>query len=105
VAIAQDVFEEVLRAHATGVRDSTELVDPAIAGCPDADPPASSYTPSAVPGCLAPHVWLSPGRSTIDLFDREPILVTGPAAAPPARSPHRPGLCAGRSSRTRSRTA
>jgi hypothetical protein len=26
--------------------------------------------PSTVPGCRAPHVWLAPGRSTLDLFGR-----------------------------------
>jgi 2-polyprenyl-6-methoxyphenol hydroxylase-like FAD-dependent oxidoreductase len=26
------------------------------------------YVPSTCPGCRAPHVWLAPGRSTLDLF-------------------------------------
>lgn len=51
-------------------------------GSPDADPPGPSYRPSAAPGCRAPHVWLAPNRSTIDLFDRDPILLTGPAVPP-----------------------
>lgn len=35
------------------------------------EPPAQSvslYTPSAYPGCLAPHQWLKDGRSLYDLF-------------------------------------
>ena len=51
-------------------------------GSADADPPGSSYRPSAAPGCRASHVWLAPNRSTIDLFDRDPILLTGPAVPP-----------------------
>jgi 2-polyprenyl-6-methoxyphenol hydroxylase-like FAD-dependent oxidoreductase len=37
------------------------------------DPPAddpSDYVQTAFPGSRAPHAWLSPGRSTIDLFGR-----------------------------------
>ncbi len=34
-----------------------------------ADDP-SRYEPSSWPGCRAPHVWLEPGRSTLDLFGR-----------------------------------
>jgi 2-polyprenyl-6-methoxyphenol hydroxylase-like FAD-dependent oxidoreductase len=51
-------------------------------GSPDADPPGADYRPSATPGCRAPHLWLEaePGRrSTIDLFDRDHILLTAPA--------------------------
>jgi 2-polyprenyl-6-methoxyphenol hydroxylase-like FAD-dependent oxidoreductase len=29
-----------------------------------------AYEPSTFPGCRAPHAWLSPGRSTLDLFGR-----------------------------------
>ena len=31
-------------------------------------PPSRDYTPSAAPGCLAPHAWLPDGRSLYDLF-------------------------------------
>jgi 2-polyprenyl-6-methoxyphenol hydroxylase-like FAD-dependent oxidoreductase len=49
-------------------------------GTPDADPPGIDYTPGGAPGCRAPHLWLdAPGarrRSTIDLFDRDFVLLT-----------------------------
>jgi len=48
-------------------------------GGPDADPPGADYIPGAAPGCRAPHLWLDSGRSTIDLFDRDPVLLTAPA--------------------------
>lgn len=44
---------------------------------PDGEPPADDpmvYTPSAHPGCRAPHAWLSPGKSTLDLFGRDFVL-------------------------------
>ena len=40
---------------------------------PDGEPPPDDpmvYTPSAHPGCRAPHVWLARGKSTLDLFGR-----------------------------------
>ena len=40
---------------------------------PDGTPPPdepNKYVPSTVPGCRAPHVWLAPGRSTLDLFGK-----------------------------------
>jgi len=43
---------------------------PIIAG-DDAPPPPesiSTYTPSAKPGSRAPHAWVEPGRSVLDLF-------------------------------------
>jgi hypothetical protein len=41
------------------------------------EPPneASSYTQTARSGARAPHVWLSDGRSTLDLFGRGFVLV------------------------------
>jgi 2-polyprenyl-6-methoxyphenol hydroxylase-like FAD-dependent oxidoreductase len=44
---------------------------------PDGEPPPDDpmvYTPSAHPGCRAPHVWLEPGKSTLDLFGRDFVL-------------------------------
>ena len=44
---------------------------------PDGTPPPDDpmvYTPSAHPGCRAPHVWLEPGKSTLDLFGRDFVL-------------------------------
>jgi hypothetical protein len=34
-----------------------------------------NYRPSSRPGCRAPHVWLSSGRSTLDLFGRGFVLL------------------------------
>jgi hypothetical protein len=48
-------------------------------GSPDADPVGANYTPTATPGCRAPHLWIDTpnGRvSTIDLFDRDFVLLT-----------------------------
>jgi hypothetical protein len=39
-----------------------------------------SYVPSARAGCLAPHAWLSDGRSLYDLFGQGFTLIVGPAA-------------------------
>ncbi|HEY0184669.1 MAG TPA: FAD-dependent monooxygenase [Rhodopila sp.] len=48
------------------------------------DNPVTQYMPSARPGCRAPHVWLERGGeriSTIDLFGRRFVLLTGPGGA------------------------
>lgn len=46
---------------------------------PDGDIPAwqdfRKYEPGTVPGSRAPHVWLSDGRSTLDLFGRGFVLM------------------------------
>lgn len=52
---------------------------------PAVDDPVLQYVPSATPGCRAPHVPLSQdGRplSTLDLFGREFVLLTGPLGMP-----------------------
>lgn len=49
-------------------------------GSPDADPPGADYVPTATPGCRAPHHRLPGGHSTIDLFDREFVLLLASAA-------------------------
>jgi 2-polyprenyl-6-methoxyphenol hydroxylase-like FAD-dependent oxidoreductase len=43
----------------------------------EAPPPDNpeSFTPSAHPGCRAPHVWLRDGRSILDLFGRGFVLL------------------------------
>ena len=52
----------------------------AVAQHVDEPPPGSvaSYHPDAAPGCRAPHVWLSGGRSTLDLFGPWFTLLAGP---------------------------
>jgi 2-polyprenyl-6-methoxyphenol hydroxylase-like FAD-dependent oxidoreductase len=56
-----------------GVHLGYRYVDSPIC-CPDGTnaPPdgPNTYVPSASPGCRAPHVWLAPGKSTLDLFGR-----------------------------------
>src|SRR4029077_8326009 len=43
----------------------------------DSPPPddPENFTPSAHPGCRAPHVWLRDGRSMLDLFGRCFVLL------------------------------
>ena len=43
------------------------VADPAALEPPDDH---MVYQPSTFPGCRAPHAWLAPGRSTLDLFGR-----------------------------------
>jgi len=70
-----DEFTAIMRHEwfTLGVHLGYRYVDSPIC-CPDgtAPPPdePNRYVPSASPGCRAPHVWLSPGRSTLDLFGK-----------------------------------
>ncbi len=54
---------------------------------PDGTPPppneVARYTPTARPGSRAPHAWLAPGQSTLDLFGRGFVLLRL-GAQPPA---------------------
>ena len=55
-----------------------------IDGSPDADPPGTDYEPTAAPGCRAPHLWINTPHgptSTIDLFDRDIVLLTADPGA------------------------
>jgi 2-polyprenyl-6-methoxyphenol hydroxylase-like FAD-dependent oxidoreductase len=56
------------------VADGT--VRPAIA--------AKTFVPVARPGTRAPHAWIADGRSTLDLFGREFVLLRIGGAPPPA---------------------
>lgn len=50
----------------------------------DDKPPKKQFVPDAEPGRRAPHVWITRGGvtlSTLDLFDRDFVLLTGPAGA------------------------
>jgi putative polyketide hydroxylase len=53
-------------------------------GSPRADLPGADYAPTAAPGCRAPHLWVTTTqgrRSTIDLFDRDLVLLTADTGA------------------------
>ena len=67
-------FSQIMRHEwfTLGVHLGYRYADSPIC-CPDGTPPPdvpNKYVPSTVPGCRAPHVWLAPGRSTLDLFGR-----------------------------------
>ncbi len=51
-------------------------------GSPPPDDPVMTYTQTARPGSRAPHVWLSPGKSTLDLFGRGFVLLRFDVEAP-----------------------
>lgn len=49
-------------------------------GTPQPPDDPSEYVPSTWPGSRAPHAWLAPGRSTLDLFGRGFVLLRFGAA-------------------------
>lgn len=57
-----------------GFRYTSPLVVPDAAGRAEADRPRRPG-PSAAPGCRAPHAWVRPGTSTLDLFGRTFVLL------------------------------
>jgi 2-polyprenyl-6-methoxyphenol hydroxylase-like FAD-dependent oxidoreductase len=72
-------FVQMTRAEwdSWGVQFGYRYTDSPIV-IPDGEPPPDdpmTYTPSAHPGCRAPHVWLEPGKSTLDLFGRDFVLL------------------------------
>jgi 2-polyprenyl-6-methoxyphenol hydroxylase-like FAD-dependent oxidoreductase len=50
-----------------------EPESPTAVAAEHADP--MTYRPSTRPGCRAPHAWLADGRSTLDLFGRQFVLL------------------------------
>ncbi|SAK78148.1 monooxygenase FAD-binding protein [Caballeronia catudaia] len=44
-------------------------------GTPEPEDTVSTYVQTSRPGHRAPHVWLAPGRSTLDLFGRDFVLL------------------------------
>ena len=48
----------------------------ATEGAPAAPASTTDYLPSTAPGARAPHVWLAPGRSILDLFGQGFVLLT-----------------------------
>jgi hypothetical protein len=68
-------FAEIMRHEwfTLGVHLGYRYVDSPICWPDDAAPPPDEpnrYIPSVCPGCRAPHLWLAPGRSTLDLFGK-----------------------------------
>jgi 2-polyprenyl-6-methoxyphenol hydroxylase-like FAD-dependent oxidoreductase len=68
-------FSEIMRHEwfTLGVHLGYRYVDSPICWSDGTTPPPDApnrYVPSACPGCRAPHVWLAPGHSTLDLFGR-----------------------------------
>lgn len=53
-------------------------------GTPEPPDEVSTYTQTARPGHRAPHAWLRDGRSTIDLFGRDFVLLRFPGAPDPS---------------------
>jgi hypothetical protein len=49
-------------------------------GTPAPPDETATYTPTARPGHRAPHAWLAPGQSTLDLFGRGFVLMRFGAA-------------------------
>ncbi|MBW4541092.1 MAG: FAD-dependent monooxygenase [Myxacorys chilensis ATA2-1-KO14] len=61
---------------APGVHFGFRYDSPTI--CPDGVPPtnnAHEWTQTSYPGCRAPHAWIEPGKSTLDLFGHGFVLV------------------------------
>jgi hypothetical protein len=75
-----DEFAAIMRHewYTLGVHLGYRYVDSPICWPDGSEPPPDEpnrYVPSACPGCRAPHVWLAPGRSILDLFGRGFALV------------------------------
>ncbi len=62
---------------APGVHFGFRYESPAIV--PDGTPPSDNsnqWTQTSYPGCRAPHAWLEPAKSTLDLFGHEFVLMS-----------------------------
>jgi 2-polyprenyl-6-methoxyphenol hydroxylase-like FAD-dependent oxidoreductase len=65
--------------HTVGVQLGYRYAEsPVIAfdGTPQPPDEPTRYVPSTWPGCRAPHAWIAPGRSTLDLFGRGFVLLS-----------------------------
>ena len=62
-----------LSIHLGYLYDQSPIVCPD--GTPEPNDPPMTYTQTARPGSRAPHVWLKPGVSTLDLFGRGYVLL------------------------------
>jgi 2-polyprenyl-6-methoxyphenol hydroxylase-like FAD-dependent oxidoreductase len=66
--------------HLGYVFEGSPLVVPD--GTPRPEDTVQTYTPTARPGSRAPHIWLEPGKSILDLFGKDYILLRFGADAP-----------------------
>jgi 2-polyprenyl-6-methoxyphenol hydroxylase-like FAD-dependent oxidoreductase len=55
-------------------------------GTPLPDDDTFGYEPTTFPGARAPHAWIEAGRSTLDLFGRDHVLLTFGASAPDVKA-------------------
>jgi putative polyketide hydroxylase len=60
-----------------GYTYSSASILPDGSDLPDVEDPMRDYVQNARPGSRAPHLWLEDRRSTLDLFGRGIVLVTG----------------------------
>jgi hypothetical protein len=84
-SLGQRLVEENEKAwHPIGVHLGY-IYNPSPIVVPDGSPrppdDTVSYVPSAHPGCRAPHIWLAPGQSTLDLFGAGFVLLQFDEAA------------------------
>lgn len=90
---------EALGDHIRRVQGRTFISDGTALGyvydsspviCPDGSPPAEDtimeYYPTSRPGARAPHAWLADGRSIIDLYGTDFVLLQFDPGAPSAES-------------------
>lgn len=70
--------------HLGYVYENSSIVVPD--GTPAPVNQVSRYVPTARPGSRAPHVWLQPGQSTLDLFGRGFVLLRFGAEPVPAQA-------------------
>jgi 2-polyprenyl-6-methoxyphenol hydroxylase-like FAD-dependent oxidoreductase len=64
-----------------GYTYSSASIIPDGSELPAVEDPMRDYVQNARPGSRAPHVWLEDGRSTLDLFGRGMVLISGSQGA------------------------
>jgi putative polyketide hydroxylase len=67
---------EVSTGLELGYTYTSSAVIPDGSSPPEVSDPMAEYIPVARPGHRAPHLWLGPGRSTLDLFGKGLTLLT-----------------------------
>lgn len=72
--------------HLGYLYENSSVIVPDGTPAPELD--VSSYTPTARPGSRAPHAWIAPGKSILDEFGREFVLLRFDPAADTAPLSH-----------------